>query len=83
MSHESLAKIVAGLRKLAREIGTDDDCHFKEANAARNEGLKLDSYWAGAIDGHHISSALFLHALDDILPEPEEERCPKCGQVKG
>jgi hypothetical protein len=81
VSDQSLAEIVAKLREKAYEIGAYDEDKFEVANAARERGLKLDSYWAGAIDAHHVSSALFLHALDDLAPEPEN-RCPECGQVR-
>ena len=79
MSNQELTEAVSKLRLLAHKVGSSDDHHFLEANAARNRGLDLASYWAGAIDGHHVSSAEFLNALHDISPEPKEEPCPVCG----
>lgn len=78
---ENLEEIMAQLRVVAHEIETYDDGYFKEAQAARKSGLKLDSYWAGSMDAHHVSGAMFLDALDDILPEPEEKHCKECGQA--
>lgn len=82
MRNQTLAEAAAELRETARKIGSSDDGHSKEANAARESGLKLDSYWAGAIDASHVAEALFLNALNDISPEPEEECCSECGQVR-
>ena len=81
MNSQSLSELVAKLMETARYIEPCDDGHHEEAQAARNRGLELGSYWAGAIDGHHVSGALFLKVLGDVLPEPPKpESCPECGQ---